>query len=72
MYVIREMEDAVADCKAGCEYCNDARVHAWDEAVAFYTGSIEEVLEMKRSNFYTGWLKRDVITSKLVKVGNRK
>jgi len=42
MYVIREMEDAVADCKAGCEYCNDARVHAWDEAVAFYTGSIED------------------------------
>merc|ERR1719228_1226189 len=41
MYVIREMEDAINDCKSGCELCNDAPVHAWDEAVAFYTGSIE-------------------------------
>jgi len=42
MYVIREMEDAATDCKSNCPYCNDARVHAWDEAVAFYTGSIED------------------------------
>jgi len=41
MYVIREMEDAVNDCNSGCEFCNDAKVHAWDEAVAFYTGSLE-------------------------------
>jgi hypothetical protein len=41
MYVIREMEDAVDDCQEGCtkETCNDDPVNAWDEAVAFYTGS---------------------------------
>jgi hypothetical protein len=43
MYVIREMEDALDDCQEGCtiENCNDDPVHAWDEAVAFYTGSLE-------------------------------
>jgi hypothetical protein len=43
MYVIREMEDALDDCKESCtiENCNDDPVHAWDEAVAFYTGSLE-------------------------------
>merc|ERR1712106_1314912 len=41
MYVIREMEDAVNDCRSGCEFCNDAPVHAWDEAMVFYTGSLE-------------------------------
>ena len=44
MYVIREMEDAIDDCKEECsgeESCNDDPVHAWDEAVAFYTGSLE-------------------------------
>jgi len=43
MYVIREMEDALDDCKEQCtiENCNDDPVHAWDEAVAFYTGSLE-------------------------------
>jgi hypothetical protein len=35
------MEDAVADCQAGCINCNDDPVHAWDEAVAFYTGFLE-------------------------------
>jgi hypothetical protein len=35
MYVIREMEDALDDC------VSDSGVHAWDEAVAFYTGSLE-------------------------------
>ena len=39
MYVIREMEDAIDDCNAGPDV--DAGVHAWDEAVAFYTGSLE-------------------------------
>jgi hypothetical protein len=44
MYVIHEMEDAIQDCGSGCTAatCNDdAGVHAWDEAVAFYTGSLE-------------------------------
>merc|ERR1711977_288184 len=41
MYVIREFEVAVDDCKAGCINCNDDPVHAWDEGVAFYTGSLE-------------------------------
>jgi len=41
LYVIREMEDAVNDCNAGCKTCNDAPVHAWDEAAAFYIGSLE-------------------------------
>jgi len=44
MYVIREFEDAVIDCKTECEVesnCNDDPVHAWDEGVAFYTGSLE-------------------------------
>merc|ERR1719313_1551146 len=43
MYVIREFEDAIEDCKAGCIDCNDDPVHAWDEGVAFYTGSLEGV-----------------------------
>jgi len=43
MYVIHEMEDAIADCKSDCQNCNDDPVHAWDEAVAFYTGSLEGV-----------------------------
>merc|ERR1719355_507600 len=42
MYVIREFEDAIEDCKAGCINCNDDPVHAWDEGVAFYTGSLEK------------------------------
>jgi hypothetical protein len=43
MYIIREMEDAFDDCKEACtiENCNDEPVHAWDEAVAFYTGTLE-------------------------------
>jgi len=43
MYVIREMEDALDDCQEGCiiDNCNDDPVHAWDEGVAFYTGSLE-------------------------------
>ena len=39
MYVIREFEDAIDDCKENCIKCNDDPVHAWDEGVAFYTGS---------------------------------
>merc|ERR1712086_628201 len=41
MYVIHEMEDAIDDCQSDCLNCNDQPVHAWDEAVAFYTGSEE-------------------------------
>ena len=41
MYVIREMEDALDDCQKGLLQDNYGSVHAWDEAVAFYTGSIE-------------------------------
>ena len=41
MYVIREFEDALDDCKSNCINCNDDPVHAWDEGVAFYAGSLE-------------------------------
>jgi len=41
MYVIREWEDAIDDCKRDCQDCNGGSVHAWDEGVCFYTGSIE-------------------------------
>merc|ERR1712003_529017 len=36
-------EDALDDCKEACtiENCNDDPVHAWDEAAAFYVGSLE-------------------------------
>jgi hypothetical protein len=42
MYVIRELEDAIDDCDAGCstDDCNDDAVSALDEAVAFYTGEL--------------------------------
>lgn len=40
-YIIWEMQDAVNDCKYGTISQNDRGVHAWDEAVAFYTGSLE-------------------------------
>ena len=40
MYVIREFEDAIDDCENGCIACNDDPVHAWDEGVAFYAGSL--------------------------------
>lgn len=53
MYVIREMRDAIDDCNVACDLectagdssctqCNDEAVKAWDEAVAFYTGSLAE------------------------------
>jgi len=43
MYVIREMEEALDGCKDDCKKtgCNDETVKAWDEAIAFYTGSLE-------------------------------
>merc|ERR1719424_571697 len=47
MYVIREFEDAIDDCTTCNANCNEysandnGPVHAWDEGVAFYTGSLE-------------------------------
>merc|ERR1711865_1041578 len=43
MYVIHQIEDALDNCIQGCSLngCNDESVHAWDSAVAFYTGSLE-------------------------------
>ena len=46
MYAVREFEDAIDDCTSCTINCNvhstnyDS-VHAWDEGVAFYTGSLE-------------------------------
>ena len=40
MYVIHELEDAIGDCFAGDITANDDSVHAWDEAWAFYAGSM--------------------------------
>jgi len=42
-YVIWEMQDAINDCNTGNITRNGDSVHAWDEAVAFYTGSLEGV-----------------------------
>ena len=61
MYAIREFEDAIDDCRAGCANgivgsgatCNSLSVdavHAWDEGVAFYTGSREGALVGGNSN----------------------
>ena len=41
MYVIREFEDAVDDCSTSSIDNNYDAQHAWDEGVAFYTGSLE-------------------------------
>jgi hypothetical protein len=46
MYVVREFEDAIDDCQVGDIGFNDdshnsGPVHAWDEGVAFYAGSLE-------------------------------
>jgi len=41
MYVMREFEDALDDCESNCMDCNEGSVHAWDEGVCFYAGSIE-------------------------------
>jgi len=42
MYTIHEFEDAIQDCEGGDVNNNDKGVHAWDEGVAFYTGSLQE------------------------------
>ena len=41
MYALREMEDAIDDCVSGDTKRNLDSVQALDEAVAFYTGSLE-------------------------------
>ena len=41
MYVIHELEDAINDCTKGNLEDNDKSVKAWDEAWAFYAGSLE-------------------------------
>merc|ERR1719331_1420926 len=44
MYAVREFEDAIDDCLTCTSNCNDystGSVHAWDEGVAFYTGTLE-------------------------------
>jgi hypothetical protein len=43
MYIVREFEDAIHDCIKGDALDNMDAVHAWDEGVAFYTGSLEGV-----------------------------
>lgn len=45
MYVIRQMEEALDECEDDCKKtgCNDEPVRAWDEAVAYYTGSLEGI-----------------------------
>ena len=50
MYVIREFEDAIDDCTSCTSDCNEhstnsGSVHAWDEGVAFYTGSLEGTVQ---------------------------
>jgi len=41
MYAFHELEDAITDCNDGTINDNDDSVHAWDEGVAFYTGTLE-------------------------------
>jgi len=44
MYIVYNLEDAVADCESKCtlQTCNDdIGAHSWDMAVAFYTGMLE-------------------------------
>lgn len=41
MYIIHELEDSINDCIEGNLNNNIGNVHAWDEAWAFYTGSLE-------------------------------
>ena len=53
MYVVRELRDAIDDCNVECDLecaaddptctqCNDEPVKAWDEGVAFYSGSLAQ------------------------------
>ena len=40
MYVMYELEDALVVCSQGAPFVED--IHAWDEAVCFYTGSLPQ------------------------------
>ena len=40
MYITRKFEEGLDDCDSRCVSCNFNGVHAWDEAVAFYAGSL--------------------------------
>ena len=44
MYTIRMMESALDTCEIPCneESCRDDAVHAWDQAVAFHAGSLQD------------------------------
>jgi len=73
MYVIRELEDAFDDCKDGCVDCNDDPVHAWDEGVAFYTGSTSAELlyalaDKRCTNFKTCGTEGNDVSSDTSKV----
>ena len=55
MYTIWEMQDAINDCRdAGDLKNNENSVHAWDEAVAFYTGSLEGVVQGGENGLSSG------------------
>merc|ERR1712164_170138 len=67
-YVIWEMQDAINDCNAGSladntqsyrsssdTYCGQS-VHAWDEAVAFFAGSLESVTKGGVTGYSGGYL----------------
>ena len=55
MYVIRKLEYAVDQCSGECDIaeCNDDAVHSWDEAVAYYTGSIPKTTGKDGTLLYT-------------------
>merc|ERR1711935_806601 len=67
-YVIWEMQDAINDCNAGAladnaaSYCGESEtycgqsVHAWDEAVAFFAGSLESVTRGGVTGYSGGYL----------------
>jgi hypothetical protein len=67
-YVIWEMQDAINDCNAGAladnaaSYCGGSEtycgqsVHAWDEAVAFFAGSLESVTRGGVTGYSGGYL----------------
>jgi len=44
-YVIWKLQDAINSCNTGDIIMMENSVHAWDEAVALYTGSLEGVLQ---------------------------
>ena len=56
MYSIREYEDAIDDCTSGDLTANagpSGPVHAWDEGVAFFVGSLLVPEDFTSANIYT-------------------